>query len=92
MIESRLSTEAGQHIALAKVFIEIIARALVDEPELVSVSEVGGMHTSILELKVAKADIGKVIGKQGRTAGALRILLSAFSAKEKKRTMLEIMD
>lgn len=100
MMEGRLSTtEAGQHAAKArdtqyrtKVFIEIIARALVDEPELVSVSEVGGTHTSILELKVAKADIGKIIGKQGRTAGALRILLSAISAKEKKRIMLEIMD
>jgi predicted RNA-binding protein YlqC (UPF0109 family) len=65
---------------------------LVDEPERVSVSEVGGMHTSILELKVAKADIGKIIGKQGRTAGALRILLSAISAKVKKRFMLEIVD
>jgi predicted RNA-binding protein YlqC (UPF0109 family) len=75
-----------------KALIEMIARALVDEPELVSVSEVGGMHVSILELKVGKADIGKVIGKQGRTAGALRILLGAASAKEKKRTMLEIMD
>ena len=86
MIEGRLSSETGQQITLAydtrhqtKVFIEIVARALVDEPERVSVSEVGGMHTSILELKVAKADIGKIIGKQGRTAGALRILLSAIS-------------
>jgi hypothetical protein len=99
MPESRLSTEAGRDIPLAydtqcrtKVFIETIARALVDEPELVSVSEIGGMHTSILELKVSKTDIGKIIGKQGRTADALRILLSAVSAKEKKRTMLEIMD
>ena len=73
-----------------KEMIEIIARALVDEPELVSVIETGGMHTSILELTVAKADIGKVIGKQGRTAGALRTLLSAVSAKTKKRTLLEI--
>jgi predicted RNA-binding protein YlqC (UPF0109 family) len=99
MVESRLSTEAGRQYASVydaqhkiKEMIEIIARALVDEPALVSVSEVGGMHTLILELKVAKADIGKVIGKQGRTAGALRTLLSAVSAKEKKRTMLEIMD
>ena len=73
-----------------KELIEIIARALVDEPESVSVSEVGGMRTSILELTVAKADIGKVIGKQGRTAGALRTLLSAVSAKAKKRAWLEI--
>ena len=75
-----------------KELIEIIARALVDEPELVSVSEIIGRHTSILELTVAKADIGKVIGKQGRTAVALRTLLSAASAKAKKRTLLEIVD
>jgi predicted RNA-binding protein YlqC (UPF0109 family) len=99
MIEGRLSSGTGQQITLAydtryqtKEFLEIVARALVDEPERVSVSEVGGMHTSILELKVAKADIGKIIGKQGRTAGALRILLSAISAKLKKRFMLEIVD
>ena len=75
-----------------KEMIEIIARALVDEPELVSVNEVGGMYTSIMELTVAKADIGKVIGKQGRTAGALRTIVSALSAKAKKRTLLEIID
>ncbi|MBT8341180.1 MAG: KH domain-containing protein [Desulfatitalea sp.] len=75
-----------------KEMIEILARALVDEPELVSVNEVGGMHTSILALTVAKADIGKVVGKQGRTADALRTLLNAVSAKEKKRTLLEIVD
>jgi predicted RNA-binding protein YlqC (UPF0109 family) len=99
MIEGRLSSETGQQMTLpydtrfqTKEFIEIVARALVDEPERVSVSEVGGMHTSILELKVAKTDIGKIIGKQGRTAGALRILLSAISAKVKKRFMLEIVD
>ena len=99
MLEDRLSSETSQQITPAydtrchtKEFIEIVARALVDEPERVSVSEVGGMHTSILELKVAKADIGKIIGKQGRTAGALRTLLSAISAKVKKRFMLEIVD
>lgn len=73
-----------------KEMIELIARALVDEPDMVSVSEVGGMHTSILELTVAKADIGKVIGKHGRTADALRTLLRAVSVKAKKRTLLEI--
>ena len=97
MIEGRLSSETSQQITPAydtryqtKEFIEIVARALVDEPERVSVSEVGGMHTSILELTVAKTDIGKVIGKQGRTADALRTLLSAASAKAKKRALLEI--
>ena len=75
-----------------KEIIEIIARAIVDEPDLVSVTEVGGLHTSILALKVAKADIGKVIGKQGRTAGALRTILYAASAKGKKRMVLEIVE
>jgi predicted RNA-binding protein YlqC (UPF0109 family) len=73
-----------------KEMLEMIARALVDEPQLVIVSEVGGLHTSIIELKVAEADIGKVIGRQGRTADALRTLLNAVSAKARKRTVLEI--
>ncbi len=99
MVEQRLSTKADRQDASAcdaqsnlKELIEIIAQALVDEPESVSINEVGGMHTSILELKVAKADIGKIIGKQGRTADAMRILLKAASAKQKKRIMLEIAD
>ena len=70
--------------------INIFAQALVDEPELISVSEVGGMYTSILELTVTKADIGEVIVKQGQTVGSLRALLSTVSAKAKKRTLLEI--
>lgn len=75
-----------------KQLIETIARALVDEPDLVSVTEIGGINTSILELKVSKADLGKVIGKHGRTAGALRIILSAVSAKFNKRSVLEIIE
>ena len=74
-----------------KEIIQIIAKALVDQPDLVFVSEISGANTSILELKVAKADIGKVIGRQGRTAGALRTILNAVSAKEKKRAVLEIL-
>ncbi len=75
-----------------KEIIEIIAQALVDQPDLVSVKEIGGQHTSILELKVAQADIGKIIGKQGRTASAMRTILSAASAKYNKRTVLEIIE
>lgn len=75
-----------------KEIIERIAQALVDQPELVTVTEILGTHTSILELKVDRTDIGKIIGKQGRTANALRTLLGAVSAKEKKRVMLEIVD
>jgi predicted RNA-binding protein YlqC (UPF0109 family) len=75
-----------------KDLISYIAQALVDYPEQVSVSEVEGDQTSVLELKVAKEDLGKVIGKQGRTARAMRTILNAASAKIKKRTVLEILE
>ncbi|KPA15946.1 MAG: KH domain-containing protein [Candidatus Magnetomorum sp.] len=75
-----------------KDLIKYIAEALVDNPDEVRVSEVEGNQTSVLELKVAKEDLGKVIGKQGRTARAMRTLLSAASAKVKKRTVLEIIE
>ena len=75
-----------------KELIKYIAQALVDNPDQVSVSEVEGNQTSVLELKVAKEDLGKVIGKQGRTARAMRTILSAASAKVKKRTVLEIIE
>ncbi len=75
-----------------KDLISYIAQALVDRPEDVSVSEIEGNQTSVLELKVAKEDLGKVIGKQGRTARAMRTILSAASAKLKKRTVLEIIE
>ncbi|WP_300669234.1 KH domain-containing protein [Desulfoluna sp.] len=75
-----------------KELINYIAQALVDNPEEVVVSEVEGNQTSVLELKVAKEDLGKVIGKQGRTARAMRTILSAASAKVKKRTVLEIVE
>ncbi len=72
--------------------IEYIAKALVDIPDEVSVSEVEGEVTSVIELKVAKTDLGKVIGKQGRTARAMRTILSAASTKLKKRAVLEILE
>ncbi len=75
-----------------KELIVYIARSLVDHPDQVSVSEVEGNQTSVLELKVAKEDLGKVIGKQGRTARAMRTILGAASAKVKKRTVLEIIE
>jgi predicted RNA-binding protein YlqC (UPF0109 family) len=75
-----------------KDLIGYIAQALVDHPEEVSVAEVEGNQTSVLELKVAKEDLGKVIGKQGRTARAMRTILGAASAKIKKRTVLEIIE
>ena len=75
-----------------KDLVAQIARALVDKPEEVAVAEVEGKQTSVLELKVAKDDIGKVIGKKGRIVQAMRTIVSSVSAKEKKRTVLEILD
>jgi uncharacterized protein len=75
-----------------KVLIEMIAKALVDKPDQVEVSEVEGEQTTVIELKVAKEDLGKVIGKQGRTARALRTILSAASTKIRKRSVLEILE
>ena len=75
-----------------KELIEYLAKALVDSPDEVQVSEVTGDQTSVLELKVAKEDLGKVIGKQGRSARAMRTILSAAATKMKKRTVLEIIE
>jgi len=75
-----------------KDLITEIARALVDQPEQVSVAEVEGHYTTVLELTVAKSDMGKVIGKHGQTARAMRTILSAVSGKVKKRVVLEIVE
>jgi len=75
-----------------KELIEFIAKALVDKPEEVNVTEIEGEQTSVIELKVAKEDLGKVIGKQGRTARAMRTILSASSTKLRKRSVLEIIE
>ena len=75
-----------------KELIEIIAQALVDYPNEVQVSEVEGENSLVIELKVAKSDIGKVIGKQGRTAQSMRTILNAASRKIKKNAVLEIIE
>jgi predicted RNA-binding protein YlqC (UPF0109 family) len=75
-----------------KELITYIARALVDNPDSVEVTEVLGEQTTVLELRVAKEDLGKVIGKQGKTAKAMRIILSAASTKAHKRSVLEIIE
>ncbi len=72
--------------------IEVMAKALVDNPDEVEVVEVEGEVTNVIELRVAKDDLGKVIGKQGRTARALRTILSAASTKLRKRSVLEIVE
>ena len=75
-----------------KDLITYIAKALVDNPAEVVVTEIEGRQTSVIELKVAKEDIGKIIGKQGRTAMAIRTILSAASMKLRKRCVLEILE
>ncbi len=75
-----------------KDLVKYIAQALVDSPDEVSVSEVEGEQTSVIELRVAKGDLGKIIGKHGRTAQSIRTILSAASAKNKKRAVLEIVE
>ena len=75
-----------------KNFIKCAVQALVDNPEQVEVLEVNSENVSVFELRVAQADIGRVIGKHGRTAQALRTILNAASGKVKKRTILEILE
>lgn len=75
-----------------KLLIEYIAKALVDNPDAVKVTEIEGERTSVIELSVAKEDLGKIIGKQGRTARAMRTILSAASTKNNKRAVLEIIE
>ena len=75
-----------------KELIEYIAKSLVDQPDAVKVTAVEGERTSVIELSVANEDMGMIIGKQGRTATAMRTLLNAASMKQKKRTILEIVE
>lgn len=75
-----------------KELLECMVRALVDIPEEVKISEIKGEQTTVFELVVAKSDLGKVIGKQGKTAKALRTILTAASTKLRKRSVLEIIE
>ncbi len=75
-----------------KGLIEYVSKALVDMPDKVEVNEIEGEQTTVIELKVDKSDLGKVIGKQGRTARALRTILNAASTKLRKRSVLEIIE
>lgn len=77
---------------MLKDLVEYIAKSLVDDPDAVQVMEVGAEQAIVYELRVAKEDLGKVIGKQGRTARAIRTILGAASTKLKKRSVLEILE
>ncbi|MGE0615605.1 MAG: KH domain-containing protein [Bacteriovoracia bacterium] len=83
-----MSQELGE---LSKL-IKYMAQMLVDVPDQVEVNEIAGENTTVIELKVAKEDLGKIIGKQGRTARAVRTILNGASTKLKKRTVLEIVE
>jgi len=82
----------NEEVVVVKELIKYIAQALVDNPEEVEVSEAGSEHTVVIELKVAKSDIGKVIGREGHNVQAMRSVLAAASAKVKKRAVLEIIE
>lgn len=75
-----------------KELVELIARALVDQPDVVSVAEIDEEQATVIEVKVAAEDLGKVIGKQGRTARAIRTILGAAGMKHRKRFVLEILE
>jgi predicted RNA-binding protein YlqC (UPF0109 family) len=75
-----------------KDLVTVIAQSLVDNPNSVSVGEISSGQTTVLELRVAKTDVGKVIGRQGRTAHALRTIINAASARDKRRAVLEIIE
>ena len=75
-----------------KLLVESMAKALVDNPDQVEVQEVSGERTTVFEIRVAESDLGKVIGKQGKTARAMRTILSAAGTKLGKRCVLEILE
>lgn len=79
-------------VTTMKELIKYISQSLVDNPDKVEVNEIIGDQTSVIELRVAKEDLGKVIGKQGRTAQAIRTILSATSAKMHRRAVMEILE
>ncbi len=83
---------AGKPLSELSKLIEYMARMLVDLPDQVEVHEIEGENTTVIELKVAKEDLGKIIGKQGRTARAVRTVLNGASTKLRKRTVLEIVE
>jgi len=77
---------------VVKELVELIVKKLVDNPDKVEINEVSGEKTSVIELRVDQSDLGKVIGKQGRTARSIRTLLNAAGIKQGKRVVLEILE
>ena len=77
---------------MTKDLVELVAKSLVDHPDKVNVTQLDGEQTTILELRVDPSDLGKVIGRQGRTARALRTILGAAGMKQRRRYSLEIIE
>lgn len=92
MIDPVGSGGSNRKLTELSKMVDYIARMLVDFPEQVHVNEIEGENTTVIELKVAKEDLGKIIGKQGRTARAVRTVLNGASTKLRKRTVLEIIE
>ena len=86
------AAQGGKKLSELAKMIEYMAKMLVDLPDQVEVNEIAGENTTVIELKVAKEDLGKIIGKQGRTARAVRTVLNGASTKLRKRTVLEIIE
>jgi predicted RNA-binding protein YlqC (UPF0109 family) len=87
-----MNVENRRSKVMLKDLVEHIVKQLVDNPGAVEVSEISGEQATIIELRVASEDLGKVIGKEGRTARSIRTLVHAAATKEKKRAVLEILE
>lgn len=87
-----MATQSGGSVSPLRAVIEVVTRALVDQPEAVKVTESDRRGTTVLELKTAPGDMGKIIGRQGRTAAALRTLLAVTAEKHGRRAQLDIRD
>lgn len=87
-----MSQDANKPLSELAELMKYMAKMLVDLPDQVDVNEIVGENTTVIELKVAKEDLGKIIGKQGRTARAVRTILNGASTKLRKRTVLEIVE
>lgn len=92
MSEAISVVSSGKKLSELSKMIEYLARMLVDLPDQVQVNEIHGENTTVIELTVAKEDLGKIIGKQGRTARAVRTILNGASTKLRQRTVLEIIE
>ena len=86
------ATEYGSSTAMMKDMAETLVRIIVDNPDQVFVSTIGGEQSSLIEIRVSKNDLGRVIGRRGRTIEALRAILSSVAAKDNKRVLIDVLE